>query len=332
MNLPLNIGICTVLATSSLWLLECNKLKERFYKKKRQIKNMNFTIIKNTAAAIICAAMLIPASSCVKDNFTVPSPGANVDPAGIAATMTIKQFKQHYYQPILGKAIPTLLTDSTVIISGIINADDRSGNFYKTISLQDSTGGLQVKIAGTSLYYDYPIGRKIWIKTKGLYIFDYGGTLELGGYIDLAGAFPNVGGIATSNAPNSIIKGRWGLDVPVQKISIHTLLFNANYIDMQSMLYEIDDVEFSQQDTGGNYGNALSKASVNVVLNDCASPPNSMVVRSSGYANFATAKPAKGHGNIRGIYTYYTFASTGNTQLVIRDTTDVMFTGGTRCH
>jgi hypothetical protein len=242
--------------------------------------------------------------------------------------MTIKDFKLRYYAPVLGVAMPTLLTDS-VVLTGIVNADDKSGNFYKTISLQDSTGGLQIKIASSSLYTDYPVGRRIWIKTKGLYIFDYGGTLELGGYIDLAGTFPTVGGIAPSNAPNNIIKGKWGLTVPVKRTTITALNF-ADHINMQSMLYQIDDVEFSPSDTSKTYGNALTKASVNLNLLDCVG--GSLAVRSSGYANFATAKPAKGHGTITGIYTYYSYASSGNTQLVIRDTNDVQFTGNVRCH
>ena len=289
---------------------------------------MNFTIIKNTAVAIVSAAILLSTSSCVKDNFTVQSPGANLDPVGVQATMTIRDFKQHYYLPIKGVALPTLITDS-VVLTGIVNADDKSGNFYKTISLQDSTGGLQLKIASTTLYTDYPVGRRIWIKTKGLYIFDYGGTLELGGYIDLAGTYPTVGGIAPSNAPNSIIKGKWGLPVPIRTVTINDLNF-ADHDSMQSMLYQINDVEFSPSDTNKTYGNALSKASVNINLLDCAG--GSLAVRSSGYANFATAKPAKGHGSIIGLYTYYSYASSGNTQFVVRDTNDIQFTSSTRCH
>lgn len=291
---------------------------------------MNLNIIKNTAIAVISAAILLSTSSCIKDNFTVPSPGANFDPAGVQATMSIKDFKQNYYAPVLGKAIPTLITDS-VVIMGIVNADDKSGNFYKTIAIQDSTGGIQIKIASTSLYNDYPVGRRIWIKLKGLYIFDYGGTAEIGGYIDLAGTFPTVGGIAPSNASNNIIKGKWGLTVPVRHTTINALNF-ADHINMQSMLFQIDDVEFSPLDTSNTYGNALTKASVNIGLTDCASPANTLVVRSSGYANFALAKPAKGHGSITGIYTYYAFSSSGNTQLVIRDTNDIQFNSSLRCH
>lgn len=291
---------------------------------------MNFTNIKNTAVALISAAILIPLSSCIKDNFTVPSPGANIDPAGVQATMTIKDFKARYYVPVLSSTLPVLISDS-VVLTGIINADDRSGNFYKTISLQDETGGLQLKIDGTNLYYTYPVGRRIWIKVKGLYIFNYGGTLELGGYIDLSGNYPTVGGIATANAPYNIITGKWGLSIPIDTVTIQDLNF-ANYVDKQSMLYEILNVEFASYDTsaGVTYANALTKGSVNLSLNDCAG--STIALRSSGYANFATAKPASGHGSIRGIYSYYSYSSSNNAQFTIRDTTDIHFTGAARCH
>ena len=291
---------------------------------------MNLTIIKNITIAVVAAAILVPLSSCIKDKFTVQSPGANINPTGVQATMTIQQFKQRYYVPVLGATLPVLMSDSQVI-SGVINADDRSGNFYKTLCLQDSTGGIQIKINATNLYYTYPIGRRIWIKTKGLYIFDYGGTAQIGGYIDLAGSHPAVGAIASENAPYSIITGEWGIPVVPKKVTIAELSNVGAYVDLQSILYEIDSVEYGQQDTAGmTYGNALTKAANSLVLNDCLG--YSMVVYSSGYASFTNARPSKGHGNIVGIYNYYSFSSSGNFEFIIRDTTDVMFTSSQRCH
>lgn len=284
---------------------------------------------KTTALGIVLVSlmMITGLTSCVKDNFSVPSPGANIDPPGWQPTMTIAQFKQRYYVPVLGKTLPTLITDS-VVISGIINADDKSGNFYKEVSLQDSTGGIALKIDGTNLYYQYPIGRRIFISVKNMYIFDYGGTCELGGFIDLSGTYPSVGGILTANFPNSIAAGQWGLTVPVRKTTISQLTF-GNYIDLQSMLYELDSVEFSASDTSSTYAVELTKASLNAPLEDCSG--GSMIVRSSGYANFANNKVAKGNGTLLGIFTYYSYASTGNYQLTIRDTTDIRF-NGPRCH
>ena len=275
----------------------------------------------------ISVVMVVLVTSCKKDNFSIPAPGANLDPPGMAATMTIKEFKRLYCTPNAGSYFPVMLRDS-VILSGIINADDKSGNFYKILSLQDSTGGIQLKLGSSYLYQDYPIGRRVFIKTKGLLFFNYTGTYELGGYIDsTSSTFPSVGGLVADQIPYHIIKGQWGLDVPVQVKTI-TQINTADYINLQSMLIQINDVEFGAFDTTQTYANAVTKGSVDRTLYDCQS--RSITVRSSGYAGFANMKPNKGHGSLRGIYTYYTVRNTP--QIAIRDTSDVMFTNAPRCH
>jgi hypothetical protein len=289
-----------------------------------------FQIKKVVAAVTISAVLALAVISCKKDNFTVPPPGANLDPAGIHATMTISQFKQRYCTPYENSYFPVQLHDS-VIISGIVNADDRSGNFYKTLSLQDSTGGIQIKIGSSYLYQDYPIGRRIFIKVKGLYFYNYSGTYELGGYIDsTTSTYPNVGAIVSTSASDYVIKGQWGLDSLIKPVH-KTIrdLNNADFINLQSTLVEVDNVEFGAFDTTQTYADALTKASVNRNLYDCAS--NSVIVRTSGFAGFANTKPNKGHGSLVGVYSYYSIQSV--VQLAIRDTTDVLFSDTIpRCH
>ncbi|MCW3127173.1 MAG: hypothetical protein JWO03_2831 [Bacteroidetes bacterium] len=285
-------------------------------------------IKKAAAAVMLCTAIVLAVVSCKKDNFDIPSPGANIDPAGVHATMTIKQFKQAYCVPNMNSYLPVMLTDS-VIISGIVNADDRSGNFYKIISLQDSTGGIQIKVGSSYLYQDYPIGRRIFIKTKGLLFFNYTGTFELGGYIDTTtSTFPNVGAIVIDKAADHIIKGQWGLDIPVVHKTTAQLTFNTDNINEQSTLIQLDDMEFGRFDTTQTYADAVTKASVDRTVYDCSN--YGVTVRSSGYANFASLKPNKGHGSIRGVYTYYSVHNVP--QLILRDTSDIMFTNAPRCH
>jgi hypothetical protein len=230
---------------------------------------------------------------------------------------------------VYNSVLPVELTDS-VIISGVINADDHSGNFYKILSLQDSTGGIQIKVGSSYLWQDYPIGRRIFIKTKGLLIFNYTGTYELGGYIDSttsSAGYPNVGPIVIDKAPNFIIKGKYGLDVPVLHQTISQLNFGDKQ-NLQSLLVQIDDMEFGAFDTTQTYADAITKASVDRTAYDCSH--RSVTVRSSGYANFANMKPSKGHGPLRGIYTYYSVR--GTSQITIRDTNDVMFTSPRSCN
>lgn len=292
---------------------------------------MNLSNIKKIAAVsvtifTVCAIAL---SACKKDDFSIPESATNADPAGIHATMTIKDFKQRYGVPVYNSPVPVELTDS-VIISGVVNADDRSGNFYKILSLQDSTGGIQIKVGSSYLWQDYPIGRRIFIKTKGLLIFNYTGTYELGGYIDSttsAAGYPNVGPIVIDKAADFIIKGKYGLDVPVLHQTISQLNFGDKQ-NLQSLLVQIDDMEFGAFDTTQTYADAISKASVDRLAYDCGR--HSLTVRSSGYANFANMKPNPGHGSLRGIYTYYSVR--GTAQLAIRDTNDVMFTAPRSCN
>ena len=57
--------------------------------------------------------------------------------------------------------------------------DDRSGNYYKSIVIQDSTGGIELKFNDGFLYNQYPIGRTLYIKCKDLILTDYNGLTQL---------------------------------------------------------------------------------------------------------------------------------------------------------
>jgi len=82
----------------------------------------------------------------------------------------------------------------TIRYNGIVTADDRSGNFYKQIVIQDSTAGLTVLIDNNSLFNEYPVGRKIYIKLKGLYMSKYAATPQLGYLPDATGSISNIPG------------------------------------------------------------------------------------------------------------------------------------------
>ena len=73
--------------------------------------------------------------------------------------------------------IEQIAVDKT--IAGVVIADDESGQFYKTIVIQDSTGGISVKLDGYDLYTKYPVGRQVFIKLKGLYMAITTGSLKL---------------------------------------------------------------------------------------------------------------------------------------------------------
>lgn len=277
---------------------------------------------KNKFIAVVILSVIL--SGCVKDKYNAP-PAPNADPAGVYATMTIKQFKQHYYLPNQNNPNPFQITDS-VILSGVINADDRSGNIYKTLIFQDSTGGLQIVANQPDLYNIYPVGTRIFVKAKGLYLYNYLGTLELGSFIDNTGAQPSLGGIPPNLLNYFIVKGMTGLTVTPRHWSLFNLNNGADQLNDQSTLIQVDGVEFIAADTALTYADAINKVSGNLLLQDTVLPtPNTVTVRTSGYANFATLNPPKNYGSVLGIFTIYQL-SNGSTvnQITVRDTTDLM--------
>ena len=109
-----------------------------------------------------------------------------------------------------------------------------------------------------------------------------------------------------------IRKGEIIISVPAIKVSITAL--NNNY---QSRLVQLDSVEFVPLDTAKAFADFANKLTVNRSLRSCNN--NTIILRTSGYANFANAKTPSGNGSITGIYSVF-----GTTkQLLIRDELDL---------
>lgn len=270
-----------------------------------------------TGLFLVSAVMLT--GSC-KKNFDNP-PGA-ADPA-IVPNKTIAQLKAMHTTP----GAYDVITDD-IIIAGVVVADDRSGNLYKQLYIQDATGGLQILLDQPGLYGSYPVGRKIYIKCKGLCISDYNRMMELGVKAYISGA-PSVEAIPSAMISNYVIGG--SLNNPVVPKVVTLADLGGTSIDMQNpllgTLIQLDDMEFVN--TKKTYADTSAyKADQNDTLKDCSS--GRLIVRTSGYARFAGARVKQGHGSIAAIYTVYQSFNTGTKQLVLRDTTDIKF-DGLRC-
>lgn len=67
-----------------------------------------------------------------------------------------------------------------LIIGGQVISDDRSGNVYRSLYIQDETGAIELKLGKTGLYNDYKLGQWVYVKCGGLTVGTYGGMLQLG--------------------------------------------------------------------------------------------------------------------------------------------------------
>ncbi len=67
-----------------------------------------------------------------------------------------------------------------VVVSGRVVANDHSGNFYKSIVVEDSTGGMEVRLDGYCLASLYPEGCGVVVSLDGLWASRYDGVLQVG--------------------------------------------------------------------------------------------------------------------------------------------------------
>jgi Family of unknown function (DUF5689)/Domain of unknown function (DUF5017) len=274
--------------------------------------------IKNVRVAAVLA-MLTLAVACVKTEFDEPP--VTGSPVDLTANTTIKALKALHVTP---EGIDRINDD--LIIKAIVVADDRSGNYYKTIVIQDETGGIEVKFNDGFLYNQYPIGREIYIKVKGMILTDYNGLPQLqGGTKEEAGVEEAVG-ITEAQARTQVLRGLVGQTVTPRTITMSEVS-NPDYVNT---LVNLVDVQYIKADTGKTYADAVTKNSLNRTLQDCNS--QELIVRTSGFADFAATKTPGGKGTITGILS--AFGSTP--QLYIRNLADVnmanqrcvIFTGG----
>lgn len=256
-------------------------------------------------------------SSCVKKSFDPPADMSHYDPQ-LKVTHTIEQLKAMNGAYVSNVNYDTTLITDDVVVSGVVVADDRSGNYFKQIVIQDSTGGIAISINAYSLYNDYPVGRKIYVKCKGMYLGYDGGLPVMGGSVSEQKA---INGLDGSDINKRIVKADIG---HVVKDTVITLA-QARTADpfFYNRLVTVTDIEFV--DTTKTF--TEPSATTNRYVTNCvaAGSTSQLVVRTSNYANFHAMKLPVGHGSITGILTVYQ-TSTKTAQLIIRTIDDVKLT------
>ena len=180
-------------------------------------------IIKYSASLLLACLAL---SGCQK--FTEPEPYQFAD---MEPTMTLADFKALY------TGSPTEITDASIVLEGKIISSDRSGNVYRTLYIEDSTAGLEVKIGKTGLYNDYKLGQTLYIKPQGLYLGTYGGSVQLGArsyedryetsWIDVQGLIDK-----------TIFRGEFGDPLPPTDIDTLTDDMVCRYVRLSNVSYQ----------------------------------------------------------------------------------------------
>lgn len=244
-------------------------------------------------------ASMIILSSCIKNDFKEPE--KTVYNPGITETTTINELKNLYTGQL------TLL-DTNVIIKGTVIANDKTGNYYKAIVLQDSTGGIEISLDAYELHNLYHIGDLVYVKCQGLYLGEYGEVVQLGAYYE-----GSVGRIAEPLIKEHLFKSDGGIPIKPKPV---TFPLNLSYINQ---LVVLNDVQFSLNSLGLTYGDADLQEDRDIPVENCGG--TSVNLRTGGYADFARDTIAHGHGSLIAVLTFYN----GTAQLKLRDTKEISF-------
>ena len=267
---------------------------------------------KKLLVLALLAIISIHFTSCREDEFDQP-PLNGADP-NLTVNMTIDSLKKIYRDSIIVfNKVVTLNNDW--IISGVITADDKSGNFYKTMVIEDAKAGIAIRLDQSEFHTKFPIGRRVFIKLKGLVMGDYGNLIQLGGYVDNTGTFPEAAPIPFSLVNEHISGGMYNRNPQPAKVNILDL---SNTDKWQNRFVEIQNCEFDPADTNQTYADAVLFQSINRIVNDCNG--GSVIVRTSGYSNFATKKTPTGKGTLKGIFSIFS----SDKQMIVRNEFDAV--------
>lgn len=242
----------------------------------------------NKLSGLFFVLVLVGMVSCKKE-FDAP-PGREI-PAG--SVITIADLKALY----TGSPVH-FSNDETVYAN--VTADEVSGNLYKNVYIQDATGAINVRLMSSGGLY---VGDSIRINLEGTVLSVYNGMYQ----------------IDSVDVDNNIVKQATGKFITPEVVSLD--MIDASY---QSKLVKIENVQFLAADTSATWADAVGQSSQNRNLADCIG--NLLLVRTSGYANFAGTSVPNGNGSIIAIVGQYNT----DMQLYVRNLGDVSM-NGTRC-
>lgn len=96
------------------------------------------------------------------------------EPVTMTPNTTILELKKMYTEGT------PLTIEKDIIIGGQVISEDKSGNIYKSLYIQDATAGIELKLGKNGLYNDYKLGQWVYVKCSGLTLGAYNGMIQLG--------------------------------------------------------------------------------------------------------------------------------------------------------
>lgn len=188
-----------------------------------------------------------------------------------------------------------------LVFDCIVVGNDKSGNIFKKIYVQDETGGYDIALDKSYTFNDFPIGQRLFITCQGMVIGDYGGLPQLGCYYINEQGQADIGRIPNIYIDKFLHKDGFPMDnIEPTLISSAADLTN----DKLNTLVRFDNITFND---GGRKqfapeGEATTGGCINRIF---VSNAGNITLRTSTYADFAKDTIPMGTGSIIGILTKY---------------------------
>ena len=251
-------------------------------------------------------------SSCVEDgNFTIPTLGDDKEYTTIKSLSEIAQLYQ-------GRLVEF---KEGITTFGYVISNDKAGNFYKSIIIQDApenpSVGFEILIDDFNLNARYAIGRKIFINLKGLFLNKKNDAYQIGIENTFRNGVDRIG-------PNDYVHY---IDRASEIATITpTELTAAQITDANiNTLVNINNLQSEIQ--GLTYANASNTDTVDRIFMNCDSF-TSITLTTSGFADFKTFLIPDKKGSITAVLNKLDLEY----QLFIRDTNDVQLTQNYGCY
>ncbi len=188
--------------------------------------------------------------------------------------------------------------DSSVY--AVVTADEESGNLYKNIYVQDHTGAIVMRLLNPGGLYQ---GDSIRIYLPGTVLSAYQGMLQLD----------------SVDVDNNVVKQATLVHKEPETVTVAQIT-----PAMQGKLIRVENAQFMSSEVGSTYADPIGQQTVNRTLSDCNAQ---VLVRTSGYANFAGQPLPMGNGSIVAVVGQFN----SDMQLFIRKIAEVQLNGERQC-
>jgi len=265
--------------------------------------------MKNKYTTLVALSTLLMTTCCCMSCFKKAAYAVPIQDQWSDSLISIKQLKRLHQ---MGEVEPIR---HEWMIQAVVVANDEYDNWYKSIVVQDSTGGIMLLLDGQNLFQDYPIGTLIRLRLKDLLLSDYRRMIQLVGAVDSSS-----GSLVTGGIPVPLFKQHLQIlqdNYPVIPIQVQ---FKNLHDSLQGRLIQLSAIEFSAADTAQTFADKKNKQGASRALKFCTG--GTIYLRTSGYADFAGVQVPNGNGSILGVYSVFN----SEKQLLIRHPDDILFT------